>query len=806
MSYKIKPTYISLFSSAGVGCYGFKMEGFDCIATNELIEKRLDVQKANDKCKYSNGYICGDITKDETKKILFDVVDLWKQKEINKNVDVIVATPPCQGMSTANYKKNSNEIVRNSLVVEAIEIIEKLNPSVFVFENVKAFIKTQCVDSDDEIMTIGDCITKHLEKEYYIYHRVINFKDYGVPSSRPRTIVVGTKRIMKNISPLNIFPLSRNTITLKDAIGDLKRLEYGEIDENDIYHSFREYPKYMQEWISGIKEGESAFDESNPVKPYKIENGIKVELKGSYMGNKFRRMYWNQPAPCIATRNDQLASQSTIHPSDDRVLSIRELMKVMTIPEMFKWTDEDVLLFDTKEKKKEFLKKNELNIRRSIGEAVPTEIMRTIAHNIKEMLCFESYVNCGDSKYGDIKENFYVKTFEIENGLKNTKETGSFYTPQSVVFDTIKNYEFSSDIINILEPSVGMGAFLPQIFRLVGEIDNVNLDLVDLDKNVIDKLKKMIKLIGYTKDNLKIKYINADFLTLKIKKKYDLIISNPPFVRYDAKQLSKYRDLYLDKTITNSFAFFMYKYSELSDEIALLIPKMFLMTPEFNELRKLYEGYKIVSIVDYGVNYFKSVFIEIISIHFKKNYFGSVMVEDKRNSHTTKLKQGYIYHDKSWLIYRNEWFDEYISNMELDIFDFYRDRQITNKYLKNKGKYRVLRSKNILDNGDIVSKINYDKYIDNIDSFKIKDYLNSESIIMTNFTYNTRATILPKNTIVNGSIAILVPKEKNKKNIDLKLYATDDFRKYYAIVKNNSKFTLNIDSNSIYYIGVVSND
>ena len=45
-----KLTYISLFSSAGVGCYGFKMEGFDCVATNELLPKRLEVQKCNNKC------------------------------------------------------------------------------------------------------------------------------------------------------------------------------------------------------------------------------------------------------------------------------------------------------------------------------------------------------------------------------------------------------------------------------------------------------------------------------------------------------------------------------------------------------------------------------------------------------------------------------------------------------------------------------------------------------------------------------------------------------------------------------------
>ena len=40
-------TYISLFSSAGVGCYGFKLNGFECIATNELLTKRLKIQAFN---------------------------------------------------------------------------------------------------------------------------------------------------------------------------------------------------------------------------------------------------------------------------------------------------------------------------------------------------------------------------------------------------------------------------------------------------------------------------------------------------------------------------------------------------------------------------------------------------------------------------------------------------------------------------------------------------------------------------------------------------------------------------------------
>ena len=149
-----KPTYISLFSSAGVGCYGFKLEDFDCVATNELITRRLDIQRYNHKCKYESGYICGDITDNSTKDILYSQIDLWKKKENVSRIDVIVATPPCQGMSVANHKKSTNEIVRNSLVIESIKIIKQVNPRFFIFENVAAFMKTICTDINGENKTI----------------------------------------------------------------------------------------------------------------------------------------------------------------------------------------------------------------------------------------------------------------------------------------------------------------------------------------------------------------------------------------------------------------------------------------------------------------------------------------------------------------------------------------------------------------------------------------------------------------------------------------------------------------------------
>ncbi len=807
MNSKNKLTYISLFSSAGVGCYGFKKEGFECIATCELLSPRIEVQIANNKCKYDTGYIVGDLTSDFTKRRLYDEVRKWQDCENLTSVDVIVATPPCQGMSTANYKKG-DESRRNSLVVEAISIIKNIHPKIFVFENVQAFLKTACTDIDGQIVPIGKSIQKNLGEDYYIYSRIINFKDYGVPSSRPRTIVIGTRKDHIHFSPLNIFPLCENTITVRQSIGDLKSLKYGEITE-DIYHFFREYPRYMENWISHIAEGESAFNNPEEYKPYKMEDGKKVVLRGAHLGNKFRRLFWDKPGACIATRNDQLASQDTIHPSDNRVLSIRELMRLMTIPDDFKWTHQKTEELITPEAKKAFLKNNELNIRRCIGEAVPTHIMQVIAHNAREMLEFQNYVENYYASTGKATEDlssFYVQAFNYEMSLKDTKETGSFYTPQTVVYEALSTVNLSNKTsVRILEPAVGMGAFLPQLFRLCDVCDKAVIDLCDINDITIQNLKKHISKIKFNSRKIKLNFIADDFLTTeRIASNYDLIVSNPPFAKGKSKELKKYRSIYEVGKSNNLFSFFIDRYRKLADEIVVILPKSFVMAAEYNTIRSKYEDFGIYRIVDFGVKYFKTVFVEILSMHFDKKYTGVLTVENKLENSVINQPYRYIFHDKCWLLYRNSWFDEYISTLRLDVFDFFRDRQITNSQISGEGDVWVIRSKNILENGEIIHKKGYDKYIkkDWLNELVVSQYMNSNAIIMPSFTYITRATRLPEDCIVNGSVAILMPK-KQLNDIDLTLYATKNFRQYYEIVKNKAKFTLNMDSNSIYYVGVL---
>lgn len=821
-------TYISLFSSAGVGCFGFKQQGFKCIATNEYLEKRIKIQQYNDKCEFNSGYIQGDLATKEIQDKIYKELD---NNNIN-DLDVLVATPPCQGMSVANHKKN-NETKRNSLVVESIKIVNKIKPKFFIFENVRSFLSTICTDIDNIDKPIGSSIELNLSGDYNILSKVINFKEYGAQSSRTRTLVIGVRKDLINISPYQLFPKEQNAKTLKALIGDLPSLKImGEIYDNDIYHSYRSFDAKMLPWIRDIKEGESAFDNKDPLKkPHRIVNGEVIYNKNKN-GDKYSRWYWDRVAPCIHTRNDILASQSTIHPSDDRVFSIRELMYMMTIPNNFRWSS---ISFDTLnnlsiEEKRKYLKQEELNIRHCIGEAVPTKIFEQIASNIKKALkhkvlsineinriiqkynlenmdALRSFILNNEHKY-DINTLYNIA--ELSN-IKRT-ETKAYFTREDIVFNVINKLPSfkTKKSLKILEPSVGIGNFLPLLFKKYKDIPDVILDVIDIDKDSLDTLKVLLSKTKIPK-NFTINFIHSDFLLWESNITYDLIIGNPPYGKIvnNKNLLNKYKLNVKNTNTNNLFSFFIEKTIKLSKYVALIVPKSLINAPEFNQTRDLLENVNLHSLTDYGEKAFKGVKIETISFLFdtyKEDKLKKIKIESYiTNSIEYQLKD-YIFSKNFpyWLIYRNGFFDNIVAKMELDIFESFRDRQITKKHTLNKGKIRVLKSRNI-DNNSIKDIENYDCFINDIDSFVVSKFLNQKDIVLIpNLTYYPRATFLPKNTITDGSVALLKPKNSiNVTHKHLEYYNSKEFTEYYRIARNRGTRSLNIDNNSVKFFGLL---
>ena len=596
-------TYISLFSSAGVGCYGFKESGFQCIATNELLAKRLKIQTFNKKCKYDTGYIGGSITDKNVKSQLFKELEFWKNKYKITSPDVIIATPPCQGMSVANHKKN-NELSRNSLVVESIKLTNQILPKYFVFENVRAFLKTICTDVDGQDRPIEDAIKLNLGGYYNILFKIVNFKEYGSNSSRTRTLVIGVRKDITNITPYDIFPKKQKAKTLRQLIGDLPPLEkMGEISD-DIFHSYREFDKRMLPWIEKLEEGQSAFENKELKRiPHRIIDG-KVVYNKSKNGDKYARWYWDKEGPCVHTRNDILSSQNTVHPSDNRVFSIRELMRMMSIPKSFEWSHikTEKLNQLTEFEQKSFLKKEELNIRHCLGEAVPTGVLKSIASNIKkasmeESLSFpqitsiikEYELNKTDNLIEFINSKFLDYSMDnifliAEQSNSERQNMTSYYTRSDIVFSVIKDLPElkKKKKIRILEPSVGVGEFIPLLFKKYKKKEEVILDVCSIDANSLNVLKMILSKVNIPK-NFKINFIQSDFLLWNFKAKYDVVIGNI---------MPNYSSLIIEKLLQSG------------NHIALIIPKTILNASDFNITRTLLNNFGLQKICDYGENAF----------------------------------------------------------------------------------------------------------------------------------------------------------------------------------------------------------
>lgn len=828
-----KPTYISLFSSAGVGCYGFKQEGFECIATNELLEKRLNIQKINKKCKFESGYIAADIKEESTKKLIYQEIEKWN-KLGNDRVDVVIATPPCQGMSVANHKKKEKEIERNSLIKESVDLIKNINPRFFVFENVSAFWKTGCIDKQGNVVAIGDMITNELGDRYLIHNEVLNFKNYGSNSSRTRTLVIGVDKMFSDdISPVEIMPDYVSEKTLYEVIGDMKSLSWGEYDSDDFFHSFRIYPKHMLPWIENLEQGQSAFDnEDDELKPHRLVDG-KIVINKSKNADKYTRQIYSKVAPCIHTRNDQMASQNTVHPVDNRVFSIRELMRMMTIPESFKWIDYDLEYLNQLPvvEKRKISKKEEMNIRQSIGEAVPTAIFRQIANKIKKNILFpkltkkdvkeiiEKYDldNTGNLKdfLLENKERYSLSSLStiIEYANSKRQQHSAYFTNKFIVQEIFENLpDFDDEEIDIIEPSVGAGNFLPFIFKKYECKKHVNLTVIDVDSNAIEALKILYDE-NNVPNNFSMNFVCADFMNYNCDR-VNLIIGNPPFSKVNGSYRSKLLKDNINKESTNLAEFILEKATLNSDYVSMIMPKNILNTPEFSSTREWLKDFKIDSIIDFGENGFKGVLVETINL----------MIDSKGKSAYTKIistthnramlqKSSYIFSSELpyWIIYRDDFFDDVSKKMRFGVFDVFRDRQITNSntFFDKTDKYsvRVLKSRNILDSGEIIKVEGYDSFIDNetLSKLTVKKYLNDDNVYLTpNMTYKPRLIKKEKGYVVNGSIAILIPKGENItiSTSQMNYISSDEFRKFYRIARNFQTRSLNVDKTSCYWFGI----
>lgn len=373
---------LSLFANIGVAEAYLRGLGIEVSVANELIERRAKL--------YSEIYpetemISGDIT-DE--KIFNHVVEEAK----NKKVDCIMATPPCQGMSTAGQQDEEDE--RNKLIMPVMDAIHILKPNYVFIENVPNFLNT-AIEVNGKNILIPQYIENELGNEYEIHNYTINTKNYSVPQVRERAIFLITKKGLNNIW---VLPKPDDKIiTMKDAIGNIPSIDpyIKDISKKEMKEIFPEYeekkeraleisrwnipPHHIKRQVVSMMHtptGKTAFDNEKyfPVK----ENGTPV--KG--YRNTYKRQNWDTPAYTVTMDNRKISSQNNVHPgrylgkdkngddvySDARTLTLYELMLVMSLPS--DWPVPE--------------KTSEAFLRRIIGEGIPPLFVKKVFEKLIE--------------------------------------------------------------------------------------------------------------------------------------------------------------------------------------------------------------------------------------------------------------------------------------------------------------------------------------------------------------------------------------------------------------------------------------
>jgi DNA (cytosine-5)-methyltransferase 1 len=202
---------VSLFSGCGGMDLGF-LGGFE--ALNKKYNKNaFDIVWAND----FNEHACKSYKKNIGSHIHHG--DIWSLiDQIPTDADLVIGGFPCQDISV-NGKGAGVDGKRSGLYRAMVEVVLRVQPKIFVAENVKGLLMKHNKSSLERVLR--DFKALGYEVTFELYHAA----DYGVPQSRERVIIVGKKPEIAEFIPPKPTHASSQHVTARDAIFDLEDLD-----------------------------------------------------------------------------------------------------------------------------------------------------------------------------------------------------------------------------------------------------------------------------------------------------------------------------------------------------------------------------------------------------------------------------------------------------------------------------------------------------------------------------------------------------------------------------------------------------
>lgn len=229
-----------------------------------------------------------------------------EQAVVGEKIDLVVGGPPCQGFSTLGDQNPADP--RNGLFWRFVNVVEWLQPSCFIMENVN-YLRTQYGGRYElEIVSAFECLGYHVEV------KTLNSADFGVAQIRKRVFFVGSRLANHFIWPAETHGNDRLAYVgvgtaIDNIAGDAP-------NHGHLNHSAKVIARYRL-----IPEGGRMPPPSE----------LPEEIRRKNFGNTYKRLHRQRPSLTLVPGNNAFP----VHPTEDRSLSAREAARIQGFPDSY---------------------------------------------------------------------------------------------------------------------------------------------------------------------------------------------------------------------------------------------------------------------------------------------------------------------------------------------------------------------------------------------------------------------------------------------------------------------------------------
>lgn len=260
------------------------------------------------------------------------VAGLLRQAGLAKGqCTVLLGCPPCQSFSELRRGTPTTEAdrSRDSLPDEMVRIVRGVMPRHLAMENVPGL-------TEGRRRQTFDSLVEQLEGlGYRTKWDILDAADYGVPQHRRRLVLIASRVAAPRLPrPTHGDPGSLLTAsnglqrwhTVRDAIGDLRPLNPGEADPEDLYHRARQHSDLNLRRLRALKEGQGR---------EQFPEDLRLECHRNHAGHRdvYGRMWWDRPAPTLTSGCTNITRGRFAHPKQDRAITLREALRLQSFPD-----------------------------------------------------------------------------------------------------------------------------------------------------------------------------------------------------------------------------------------------------------------------------------------------------------------------------------------------------------------------------------------------------------------------------------------------------------------------------------------